>query len=62
MHGKEILDSSKMYFDLVEELRHAKLLDRASSYRIEVKLDLPTSQGFGMSAAGLLLSLMHLEN
>ncbi len=54
MHGKEILDSSKMYFDLVEELRHAKLLDRASSYRIEVKLDLPTSQGFGMSAAGLV--------
>ncbi len=54
MQGEEILDSSKMYFDLVEELRHAKLLDRASSYRIEVKLDLPTSQGFGMSAAGLV--------
>jgi len=54
MNGEEILDSSKMYFDLVEELRHAKLLDRASSYRIEVKLDLPTSQGFGMSAAGLV--------
>ena len=54
MHGKEMPDSTGVYFDLVEELRHAKLLDRTSSYKIEVKLDLPTSQGFGMSAAGLV--------
>ena len=54
MYGEKITDSSKMYFDLVEELRHAKLLDRSPSYRIEVKLDLPISQGFGMSAAGLV--------
>ena len=54
MDGVEMSDSTEMYFDLVEELRHAKLLDRISSYKIEVKLDLPTSQGFGMSAAGLV--------
>ena len=54
MFGEEMPDSTGMYYDLVEELRHAKLLDRASSYKIEVKLDLPTSQGFGMSAAGLI--------
>jgi pantoate kinase len=54
MYGEEMPDSTGVYFDLVEELRHAKLLDRTSSYKIEVKLDLPTSQGFGMSAAGLV--------
>ena len=54
MDGKEMTESSSIYFDLVEELRHAKLLEKADSYSIEVNLDLPTSQGFGMSAAGLV--------
>ncbi len=54
MDGKEMTDSSSIYFDLVDELRHAKLLEKADSYSIEVNLDLPTSQGFGMSAAGLV--------
>ena len=54
MNGKEMTDSSSIYFDLVDELRHAKLLEKADSYSIEVNLDLPTSQGFGMSAAGLV--------
>jgi len=54
MEGKEITDSSAIYIDLVEELRHAKLLENKDSYSIEVNLDLPTSQGFGMSAAGLI--------
>ena len=54
MDGKEIIDSSSIYFDLVDELRHAKLLGKSDSYSIEVNLDLPTSQGFGMSAAGLI--------
>ena len=54
MDGKEMSDSSSIYFDLVDELRHAKLLEKADSYSIEVNLDLPTSQGFGMSAAGLV--------
>ena len=54
MHGKEMLESSSIYIDLVQELRHAKLLDNKDSYSITVNLDLPTSQGFGMSAAGLV--------
>ena len=54
MDGKEMTDSSSIYFDLVDELRHAKLLEKADSYSIEVNLDLPTSQGSGMSAAGLV--------
>ena len=54
MDGKEMSDSSSIYFDLVDELRHAKLLEKADSYSIEVNLDLPTSPGFGMSAAGLV--------
>ncbi len=54
MDGKEMTDSSSIYFDLVDELRHAKLLGKNDSYSIEVNLDLPTSQGFGMSAAGLI--------
>ena len=54
MHGKAMNDSSSIYTDLVEELRHAKLIDKVDSYSIEVNLDLPTSQGFGMSAAGLV--------
>jgi pantoate kinase len=54
MHGKEMIDSTAIYIDLVEELRHAKLLENKDSYSIKVNLDLPTSQGFGMSAAGLV--------
>ena len=54
MDGKEMKDSSVIYLDLVSELRHAKLLEKGDSYSIEVNLDLPTSQGFGMSAAGLV--------
>lgn len=54
MHGEEMLESSSIYIDLVQELRHAKLLENKDSYSITVNLDLPTSQGFGMSAAGLV--------
>ena len=54
MHGQEMENSSTIYIDLVEELRHAKLLNNNNSYSITVNLDLPTSQGFGMSAAGLV--------
>ena len=54
MDGLKMLDSEKMYIDLVEELRISRLLKREDSYRIRVELELPTSQGFGMSAAGLV--------
>ncbi len=52
--GLEMLHSKQIYIDLVKELRIARLLKREDSYRIHVKLELPTSQGFGMSAAGLV--------
>tara|TARA_B110000444_G_scaffold244368_1_gene263758 strand:- start:2774 stop:3823 length:1050 start_codon:yes stop_codon:yes gene_type:complete len=54
MDGIEMLDSKQIYIDLVEELRIVRLLKREDSYRIRVELELPTSQGFGMSAAGLI--------
>ncbi len=54
MDGSELPNSGKIYIDLVEELRRARLLKREDSYRIHVNLELPTSQGFGMSAAGLI--------
>ena len=52
--GEEMLESNQMYLDLVDELRHTNLLKNSDSYSIEVNIDLPTSQGFGMSAAGLV--------
>jgi len=52
--GLEKPHSKQIYIDLVKELRIARLLKREDSYRINVKLELPTSQGFGMSAAGLV--------
>ena len=45
--------SHEMYIDLVDELRQARLLPIDSNYSVEVNLELPLSQGFGMSAAGL---------
>ena len=54
MDGMEMLQSEQIYIDLVSELRMARLLKREDSYRIRVELELPTSQGFGMSAAGLI--------
>jgi pantoate kinase len=54
MDGMEMLQSEQIYIDLVSELRMARLLKREDSYSIRVELELPTSQGFGMSAAGLI--------
>lgn len=45
--------SQQMYDDLVDELRQARLLPNDAHYSIEVDIELPLSQGFGMSAAGL---------
>lgn len=54
MEGVQVENSSLLYIDMVNELRSSRLLNPADSYRIRVQLELPTSQGFGMSAAGLL--------
>lgn len=45
--------SHEMYVDLIDELRQARLLPIDTNYAIEVDIELPLSQGFGMSAAGL---------
>ena len=42
-----------MYSDLIDELRQARLLPFDANYSVEVEIELPLSQGFGMSAAGL---------
>tara|TARA_B100000459_G_scaffold142518_2_gene103240 strand:+ start:297 stop:1331 length:1035 start_codon:yes stop_codon:yes gene_type:complete len=62
MDGNVLPHSGKIYLDLVEELRIARLLKREDSYRIHVKLELPTSQGFGMSAAGLVAVARAFQN
>ncbi len=54
INGDDMPEYKQIYYDLVEELRHSKLLKKSASYSIEVNIDLPTSQGFGMSAAGLV--------
>ena len=45
--------SEQMYDDLIDELRQARLLPKDANYSIHVDIELPLSQGFGMSAAGL---------
>ncbi len=42
-----------MYADLIDELRLARLLPSDTNYLVTVDIELPLSQGFGMSAAGL---------
>jgi pantoate kinase len=54
MDGTELQNGTAIYLELIEGLRYARLLDRADAYEINVQLELPTSQGFGMSAAGLV--------
>jgi pantoate kinase len=54
MDGSELQNGFVIYHELIEGLRDARLLDREDAYEINVQLELPTSQGFGMSAAGLI--------
>lgn len=54
MDGALLDTTNSFYYDLIEGLRDARLLNPAESFEIHVKLSLPTSQGFGMSAAGLV--------
>lgn len=49
-----IQNEFKLYYDLIDELRYSRLLPENICYHLKIKLDLPTSQGFGMSAAGLV--------
>jgi len=54
--------TEQMYSDLIDELRQARLLPFDANYSVHVNIELPLSQGFGMSAAGLsALSLACFE-
>ncbi len=43
----------EIYIDLIDELRQARLLPFDTNYSVTIDTELPLSQGFGMSAAGL---------
>ena len=54
MNGEKFSGSDAMYHDLVSELREMYLLNKYDSFKLNIFLELPVSQGFGMSASGLL--------
>jgi len=54
LSGNLMPNSDIFYRDLINDLVYAKLIDDDNSFDISVSLELPTSQGFGMSAAGLI--------
>ena len=47
-------EGETMYVKLVEDLRAVRRIPPSTSWRLDVRLELPISQGFGMSAAGFL--------
>lgn len=53
-HNHEMPDSDGFYRELLDDLVFARLLDKSPSFNISINLELPTSQGFAMSAAGLI--------
>jgi len=53
MHG-EHLERVDLYLDFIEACYDATLLRSSEHINLEVTLECPTSQGFGMSAAGLI--------
>ena len=58
MDGKRFANGEKLYVDLLKAFRTVFSVDNPVS--IEVRLELPVSQGFGMSAAGLLATSLAL--
>jgi len=53
MNG-EHLENTELYLDYIEACREATLLRPEERVDVKVRLECPTSQGFGMSAAGLI--------
>ena len=47
-------EGEAMYVMLIEDLRAVRRIPASMSWRLDVRLELPISQGFGMSAAGFL--------
>ena len=60
--NQEKTDSGKFYSELIEDLVHARLINSYPSFDITISLELPTSQGFGMSAAGLIAVALAFRN
>jgi len=58
MDGERFANGEKLYVDLLNAFRTVFSVDNPVS--IEVRLELPVSQGFGMSAAGLLATSLAL--
>ena len=58
MDGASFEDGRDLYIELLDSFR--ELFNVTSPVEIEVKLELPISQGFGMSAAGLLATSLAL--
>lgn len=51
-------EGQALYVTLIEDLRAVRRIPRSTAWRLEVHLELPISQGFGMSAAGLLAAAL----
>ena len=58
MDGSPFAEGEQMYVDLLNSFRDIFSID--SPVRIMIELDLPVSQGFGMSAAGILATSLAL--
>ena len=58
MDGELFTNGNELYTELLKSFR--EVFNIESSVEIDVKLELPISQGFGMSAAGLLATSLAL--
>ena len=58
LNGNSMPNADMFYRDLIDDLVYAKLIDDDTAFDISISLELPTSQGFGMSAAGLIAVAM----
>ncbi len=58
MDGELFVEGNELYIELLKSFRNVFKI--RSSVEIDVKLELPISQGFGMSAAGLLATSLAL--
>ena len=58
MDGNQFESGQKLYSDLLQAFRHVFGVEEP--VKIEIQLELPVSQGFGMSAAGVLATSLAL--
>ena len=52
-HGN-LIEEKSLYEDMIEACRYARLLRENESLDLQIHLECPRSQGFGMSASGLM--------